>query len=200
MTADTTTAHDQPALTALPVREFTAYIAGQAHAMAGATVAASAALACGLGEACARISARHLADPGQAASAKQTADRLASGRAALQGLADKDAAAITTFAAQRDAGEELAGQDRLCRLPVEIGRLVAEAGALLQDFRPLVQVVQDDLEMAITLLAGAAHASTLLLDSNLRLWPAPTLLARYEPALAALRTQAAALKPVPGVR
>ena len=36
-----------------------------------------------------------------------------------------------------------------------MGSLAAEAAALLQDFRPLVRDVQDDLEMAITLLAGA---------------------------------------------
>jgi hypothetical protein len=54
--------------------------------------------------------------------------------------------------------------------------------------------------MAITLLAGAARAASLLLDSNLRLWPEPMLLAEFEPALAGLRAQAAALRPVERVR
>ena len=91
-------------------------------------------------------------------------------------------------------------QDRLCRMPLEMGSLAAEAAALLQEFRPLVRGVQDDLEMAITLLAGAAHAAGLLLDSNLRLWPEACLLAKFEPALAGLRQQAGSLRAVERIR
>ena len=85
-------------------------------------------------------------------------------------------------------------------MPLEMGSLAAEAAALLQEFRPLVRGVQDDLEMAITLLAGAARAASLLLDSNLRLWPEASLLAAYEPALAGLREQTGGLRPVERVR
>ena len=85
-------------------------------------------------------------------------------------------------------------------MPLEMGSLAAEAAALLQEFRPLVRGVQDDLEMAITLLAGAARAASLLLDSNLRLWPEAALLAAYEPALAGLRQEAARLHPAERVR
>ena len=112
---------------------------------------------------------------------------------------DEDGAAITGFETLQDAGAVRQAQDRLCRMPLEMGSLAAEAAALLQEFRPLVRGVQDDLEMAITLLAGAPRAS-LLLDSNLRLWPEATLLAEYEPALAGLRQQAARLRPAERVR
>jgi formiminotetrahydrofolate cyclodeaminase len=187
-------------LTEDSLRQFTSHIAGQGHAMAGATIAASAALACGLGEACVRISALHLEAAEQRTDALHAAEVLAAIRGQLLALADEDGAAITAFAALREAGLELAGQERLCRMPIEMGSLAAEAAALLQDFRPLVRKVQDDLEMAITLLAGATRAAGLLLDSNLRLWPEPVLLAKYEPELAGLRAQAAALHPFERVR
>jgi formiminotetrahydrofolate cyclodeaminase len=178
-------------LTEHSFRQFADHIASQGHAMAGATIAASAALACSLGEACVRINAPHLAG----AEAGRIAGRLADIRGELQALADEDGAAITAFAALRAAGQELQGQDRLCRMPIEMGRLAVEAACLLQEFRPLIQVAQDDLEMAITLLAGAAGAATLLLDSNLRIWPDPLLLARFEPELAWLKEQIEQVQP-----
>jgi formiminotetrahydrofolate cyclodeaminase len=182
------------------VRHLTSHIAGQGHAMAGATIAAAAALACGLGEACVRISAGRLEAAGAQALAVTVADRLAEIRSRLEALADEDGTAITAFAALRDAGHEQQGQDRLCRMPVEMGGLAAEAAIRLQEFRPLVRGVQDDLEMAIALLAGAAHAAMLLVDSNLRIWPEPALLAVYEPALARLRARLEDVRPVERIR
>jgi len=54
--------------------------------------------------------------------------------------------------------------------------------------------------MAITLLVGTQRAATLLLDSNMRLWPEPDLLAKYEPQLAALRAEAGRVQPVDRIR
>jgi hypothetical protein len=187
-------------LTQNSLRHFAAHIAGQGHAMAGATVAASGAMACSLGEACVRISLYRLEVAGERTEAQRVADRLSRIRSQLEDLSDEDGAAITAFATLRDAGQEHQGQDRLCRMPVEMGSLAAEAGILLQEFRPQVRGVQDDLEMAITLLAGAARAASLLLDSNLRIWPEANLLSEYEPALAGLRAQAGALHPVERIR
>ncbi len=183
-------------LTDHPFRQLTDHIAGQNTAMAGAVIAASAALACSLGEACARLNAASL---GQAATAP-LAERLAAIRGQLQTLADEDGAAITAFAARRTAGQTLTGHEQLCQVPVDLTRLAIEAAALLQAFRPSIQVAQDDLEMAIVLLAGAGRAAILLLDSNLRLWPDPSLLARFEPELAALRREAARIHPVERIR
>jgi formiminotetrahydrofolate cyclodeaminase len=187
-------------LTDKTVHQFTDHIAGQGHAMAGATIAASGALACGLGEACVRISLSDLEDNPQRTEAQRVAERLAAIRGQLLALADEDGAAITAFAALREAGQTLQGQDRLCCMPVEMASLATEAAALLQDFRPLVRNVQDDLEMAITLLAGAASAACLLLDSNLRLWPETSLLTTYEPALAGLKARIGGLNPVERIR
>lgn len=184
----------------LALREFTAHIASARAAMAGATIAASAALACGLGEACIRLNFDLLAAGAPRQRAADDADRLAMLRGQLIALADEDGAAITAFAALRAAGKTLLGQKRLCEMPVEMARLAIEAAGLLQAFRPAIQVAQDDLEMAITLLAGAIRAATLLLDSNLRLWPEPPLLARFEPELAALRAEAGRITPVERIR
>ena len=187
-------------LTENSIRQFTEHIAGQSHAMAGATIAASGALACGLGEACVRISRSRLEATGEQAAAQRVAARLVEIRGQLEALVDEDGAAITGFETLRDAEAVRQAQDRLCHMPLEMGSLAAEAAALLQEFRPLVRGVQDDLEMAITLLAGAARAASLLLDSNLRLWPEAALLAAYEPALAHLREQAESVRPVERIR
>ncbi len=85
-------------------------------------------------------------------------------------------------------------------MPVEMARLSIEAACLLQEFRPLIDLARDDLEMAITLLVGTQRAATLLLDSNMRLWPEPDLLAKFEPQLAALREEAGRVQPVDRIR
>lgn len=186
-------------ITELTARQSAAHISSRHHAMAGATIALSAAAACALGEACIGISRLHH-DDNEQALAGPVAERLAAIRRRLLALADEDGEAITVFVALREAGNELEGQDRLCQLPLEMGRLASEAGALLQEFRPLVRVVQDDLEMAFTLLTGAASAAALLLDSNLRLWPDPALLALHEPNLAKLRAHLLTLHPAARIR
>ena len=175
----------------LDARQLAGHISGQNHAMAGATIALSTALAVALGGACVRISASLAALGGSA-----TADRLNAIQQTLLDLADEDANAIARFAALRDAGNELAGQDYLCELPERMGRLAVEAVQMLQDFRPLVhERVKDDLEMAITLLSGAARAAMLLLDSNLRIWPQPALVDKYDPLVATLEQAIARLTP-----
>ncbi len=180
-------------------QHLTAHIASARTAIAGATIAASAALACALGEACVRLNLDLLENPRRESAAK-LAGRLADVRAELQALCDEDGEAITAFAALRAAGEALRGQERLCEMPVAMAQLAGEAALSLQGFRPHIQVAQDDLEMAIVLLAGAQRAAILLLDSNLRIWPEPVLLERFEPVLAGLRAQAEGVRPVERIR
>ncbi len=186
-------------LTGNSFRHLTAHIASARTAMAGATIAASAALACALGEACVRLNFE-LLDDAQRQAAAALAARLAAIRGELEALCDEDGEAITAFAALRAAGETLRGQERLCEMPAAMARLATEAATGLQGFRPRIQVAQDDLEMAITLLDGAGRAAILLLDSNLRIWPEPALLGRFEPALAQLRTQAEDVEPAQRIR
>lgn len=186
-------------LTENSVRRFSAHIAAAQTVMAGATIAASAALACALGEACVRLNFE-LLDDVQREGANDLAARLAAIRAELEALCDEDGEAITAFAALRAAGEMLRGQERLCEMSMAMARLAGEAASGLQELRPHIQVAQDDLEMAITLLNGTLRSAILLLDSNLRIWPEPALLARFEPLLAQLRAHAEDVRPVERVR
>ena len=187
-------------ITELNTRQFTEHVSSRHHAMAGATIAASAALACSLGQVCVRISIQHLEADAERTAAEQATERLDEIRQALLTLADEDGSAIAAFAALRDAGQKLSGQELLCQLPVDMGNLTVEAATLMQDARPLVHSHQDDLEMAIRLLDGSARASALLLDSNLRIWPDPALLAKYEPVLAGLREKVGKVQPVEKIR
>ena len=71
----------------------------------------------------------------------------------------------------------------------------------MQGFRAEVgERSRDDLEFALTLMVGAARSALLLLDSNLRIWPLPELLAQYEPAMARLLAGLATLQPVARIR
>ncbi|MCG3206559.1 MAG: hypothetical protein FOGNACKC_00158 [Anaerolineae bacterium] len=185
-------------MTQQTIRQFTGHVSRQLHAMAGATIAASAAQSAALGRACMHISAENSGGAFDAASEIAQMDQL---QTDLLGWCDRDATAITEFVALREAGDELAGQQFLCHSPAEISRLALEAGQRVQAFRPLVNhQVRDDLEMALTLLAGAARAAMLLLDSNLRHWPEPALLEQFEPVIDRLLREIGALKPVQRLR
>ena len=191
----------QEKVTEKTVRQFVATVSDQHHAMAGAVIAASAAQAAALGEACMQISLDEQVDKLDWSDVTARIAQMAHIKTTLLEWCDRDATAIAEYVALLDAGDELEGQQLLCDAPAEVSRLSIEAATLLQDFRPLViEKVQDDLEMSIGLLAGTAHAAMLLLDSNLRIWPTSELLAGYEPARAKLEAQIDQLLPVSRIR
>jgi hypothetical protein len=183
-------------LTDLPFQKLADHIVRERHALAGATIAASAALGCSLGEACVWITER-AAPPSQPERAQlvMELDRITS---RLLALADEDAAAIGGYESIGDLAAAAQARDRLCALPLEIGTSAAEAAEKLQTFRAGVVGVQDDLEMAIVLLTGASRAAALLLDSNLRIWT--DMVGSYEWKLGILRAQIDSLRPVESVR
>ncbi len=116
-------------------------------------------------------------------------------------LADQDADAITEFAQLREAGEVLRGYELLCDGPREIADTAMEATQAMQTFRAHVcERTQDDLEFAITLMASVARAAMQLLDSNMRIWPMPELLAKYEPHVTRLAEAVGELHPVVRIR
>jgi formiminotetrahydrofolate cyclodeaminase len=183
------------------VRQFVTEVSDQHHAMAGAVIAASAAQATALGEACMQISLDNQVDKLDWTAVSARIGEMAHIKNTLVAWSDQDATAIADYVALRDAGSELAGQRILCEAPAEMSKLCISAASLLQDFRPLVfEQVQDDLEMAIALLTGTGRAAILLLDSNLRLWPEPDLLQEYEPVLVDLIHQLEQLSPVKRIR
>ena len=80
------------------VRQFTEHVSTRQHAMAGATIAASAAIACSLGEVCVRISIQYQDTARGRDTAEKATKRLDDIRQTLLTLADEDGAAITAFA------------------------------------------------------------------------------------------------------
>jgi formiminotetrahydrofolate cyclodeaminase len=188
-------------LTEKTVRQFIAGVSNQHHAMAGAVIAASAAQAAALGEACIQISLENQLDKLDWREVTARIEQISHIKDTLVEWCDQDATAIAEYVALREAGDELSGQQLLCEGPTEISRLSIEVVTILQDFRPLVfERVRDDLEMSISLLAGTAQAAMLLLDSNLRIWPTQALLDQYESVRSELERQIGQLTPVTRIR
>ena len=183
------------------IRQFIEEVSDQQYAMAGAVMAISAAQATALGEACMQISLDHQLDKLDWQDVTGRIEQMVHLKNTLVEWCDQDANAMAEYVTLREAGEEWSGQRILCDSPAEISRLCLEAATMLQDFRPLVvEQVQDDLEMAVSLLAGTAQAAMLLLDSNLRIWPDPALLAEFEPIRLELEMQINQLSPVQRIR
>ena len=183
------------------ITQFASYVSNRHHAMAGAVIAAGAVQPAALGEACLRISRGELTSAQDRATADAAIETVQDARRRLLALCDDDASAIGKFAGAADVEDEAAARDYLCQLPGEIGASAVTVAETLQDFRPLVcQRVQDDLEMAILLLLGAARGAMLLLDSNLRIWPEPELIQKHEPRRAALEERIERLSPVNRIR
>ena len=109
--------------------------------------------------------------------------------------------AILEFVALEEQGAALAGYALLCDGPRDMAAAAIAATQAMQDYRVQVgECSRDDLEFALTLMAGAAHSALLLLDSNLHIWPLPELLAAYEPAVANLVAGLATLQPLARIR
>jgi hypothetical protein len=71
----------------------------------------------------------------------------------------------------------------------------------MQTFRAHVcERSHDDLEFALTLMVGVGRAALQLLDSNLRIWPLPELLAEFDPQVDGLLRAIDALAPVARIR
>jgi formiminotetrahydrofolate cyclodeaminase len=180
-------------VTDLTLKEFTAHVSRQKHAMAGAVIAASAAEAVALGQACLSFS------QDAAPTLNVPVESLDQIRLKMLTFTDRDANAIAELVAMRAAGQELQGRQLLCQLPADLCHACIQAAQILQDFRPQTdERVRDDLEMSIRLLSGTAGAAMLLLDSNLRHWPdlAPT----FEPILADLLAGLETIQPVKRIR
>ena len=179
-------------------------IAEDAHCAAGAVIAMGAALATALGQATTNSTLAEAQEQGATEAIeplRAIQQRLAEARATLLAIADSDAAAIALFVELRARGQPLQGYAARCDGPVAIALLAVHITQDLQAFRAMVcERTRDDLEFAITLLAGGAKAALQLLDSNLRIWPLPELLAKYDPLVRELHAQIGALMPVDRIR
>ncbi len=171
-----------------------ARIGDHTHCQAGGTIGLSGALAAALGQAVANATRAERPSPAQDAAAQQQQATLARIRNEFLHLADADADAILEFVALEERGEALTGYALLCSGPRAMADLALEAAYALQHFRAHVcERSRDDLEFALTLMAGVARAALQLLDSNLRIWPLPDLLAEFEPHVARILGELAGL-------
>ncbi len=191
----------QPLLSHAAVREAVARIGDHNHCQAGGTIGLSGALAAALGQAVANATRAEQPSPAQDAAAQQNQATLARIRGEFLRLADADADAILEFVALEERGEALTGYALLCSGPREMADLAVEAARALELFRADVcERSRDDLEFALTLMAGVARAALQLLDSNLRIWPLPELLAEFDPHVARILAELAVLHPVERIR
>ncbi len=181
-----------------PIRQFVAKVSDHHFAMVGAVIAASAAQAAALGEACMQISLDNQVDKLNWQDVTTRIAQMVHLKNSILAWCDKDAEAITQYIAVRDTGgEDLTARYLLCEGPPAVARLAINSAEILQRFRPLVfERVQDDLEIAIKLLVDAARTAMMLLESNLRLWPEPDILQKYEPVLANLENRLKRLTPI----
>ena len=183
------------------MNEFIDQIALANHCQAGATVAISGGLAVALGQATANGCLAEGATGEAAATMHTMQEVMTTIRERYQALAVEDAEAIGKFVQLRESGQALAGYGVLCDGPQEMAQLAIQAAQQMHAYRPFVcERTHDDLEFALVLITGVARAATQLLDSNLRIWPLPELLAKYDPAVKALYAQLDLLQPVARIR
>ena len=171
------------------------------HCQAGGTIGVSGAFAAALAQATANATRAEQPDAIQDVAAQAMQAAMARIRTDFLRLADADANAILELVALEERGEPLAGYALLCRGPQQMAELAVDAAQTIQVFRAHVcERSHDDLEFALTLMAGVARAAMQLLDSNLRIWPLPDLLAEFEPQVSRLIGEIDALTPVVRIR
>lgn len=180
-------------LTDKTLRQFVTQVGDEHYVMTANVIAASAAQAVALGEACLQISLDYQVDTldwhevstriGQMGHIKETLLEWSNQEIHLPLAAE--------------AGNAGAVNHRgLFDYLLEVGNLSIGAVKLLQEFRPLVYAqVADDLEITRKLLLGLAQAALNLLNSRLPQQPEPALVEEYEPARQKLEEQLALLTP-----
>ena len=171
------------------------------HCQAGGTIGLSGAFAAALAQATANATRSLQPMPDQDAAAQAMQVTMTRIRADFLRLADEDADAILALVAAEERGEPLSGYVLLCDGPRAMADLAVEAAQAMQAFRAHVcERSHDDLEFALTLMAGVARSAMQLLDSNLRIWPQPELLAAFEPHIVRLLNAIDALEPTARIR
>lgn len=165
------------------LRQLVTQVSDEHYTMTATVIAASAAQAAALGEACMQISLDNQVDTLDWHEVMTRIEQMAHFKDTLLEWCNQD---IYGPAAQ--PGEAAAPMRGRFDYTFEVGCLAAQAANTLQEFRPLVYApVAGDLEVTISMLAGAARTAWLLLDNYLR--QAPDLFQEYKPACLELAAQ-----------
>ncbi len=102
-----------PRITEKTIRQFMAEVGDAHHAMAGAVIAASAAQAAALGEACLQISLDNQVDKLDWTRVSARIEQMAHIKETLVEWCDEDAVAISEHAALRETENQLGGEQLL---------------------------------------------------------------------------------------
>jgi hypothetical protein len=172
------------------LRQLVNQVSDEHYTMTATVIAASAAQAAALGEACMQISLDHQVDTLDWQDVMTRIEQMAHFKDTLLEWCNQE---IAPQPGETTNGSQ-ANSRGLFDYAVEVGQLSIQAAKTLQAFRPLVYAqVAGDLEVTINMLAGAARTALLLLDVQQR--AEPELFQEYEPALLNLETQINLLTP-----
>ena len=165
-------------ITQKTIQEFVNDVSDQHYAMAGPVIAAAAAQAAALGEACMQISFDNQVDTLDWQDITSRIERLLHIKNTLLEWADQDA---KTLAEHHNGASRDPLDQAMVEGPAEIAHLAITAMKMLQEFRPLAFThLINGLDMSIYLLSGVAQAAICLLNSNLEQWPDSNFTAEYQ--------------------
>lgn len=174
-------------ITTRTVRDFVGSVSDRHYTMSGVVIAASAAQAVALGEACLQISFDHQVDSLDWQEITARIEKLISLKNSLLEWADQEAQA-TGQQHNVDSGQQI--PLALYDSPAQIAQLSITAIEILQEFRTLaLSDLVDDLEIAIHLLKSTARAALDLLKSNLKRGADEAVVAKYGPLATELSSQ-----------
>lgn len=160
----------KPHITEKTVRQFVNDISDEQYVMPGTVIAASAAQAVALGEACMQISLDNQVDKLDWQDIMSRIEQMVHIKNMLIEWSDQEANASAKFHAFVPEGNGHLRQVTQTppESPVEMARLSLQAIQMLKDFRPLAfRDVSASLDIAVYLLAGTARAALCLLNTNL---------------------------------
>lgn len=187
----------KPNITEKTLRQFVAEVSDRHYPMTETVIAANAAQAAALAEACMQISLDNQVDTLDWQDITARIEQMAHIKDTLLEWCNQEVNLTVDYLA--DEKNLLIGdRQALCDYSAEIGRYSVEAAMVLQDFRAFIfEPLRADLEMTINLLAGIAKTAILLLDSNLYAQGDKSLIKEYTPLRDELQEQFDQLKLMP---
>lgn len=179
-------------LTEKTFRQYVEDIGDQYGALTGPVIAAMAAHATALGEACLQISLDNQIDKLDWQDITARIGQMAHLKCTLLEWCNQDLSSTLTLTYDQRSVE---GQQKLLDYAAEVGTLTTEAVQVLKDFRPfMLERLRDDLEITINLLLHTAEASVQLLASYLKQSSADTIRQTYTPIQSQMELQVKQLR------
>lgn len=177
-------------ITERTVRDFIKIVSDEHYLLPGAVIAASAAQATALGEACMQISLENQVDILNWPDVTARIQQMVHIKNTLLEWADQDALTLVDYNSDMSNGAKSTNRKVLAEGPLEMTRLILSATRLLQEFQPLAfQKLKEKSMVAVYLLMGAAQAAVHLVETRLQEWEDPHYLREYNSTVAQLKQQ-----------